>query len=587
MNDSTKIVNDLKEMLGKEDTRQTLVYLPIEKLFPHPDNPRKDLGDLTELTESIAKNGVMQNLTVIPNLDDTNDYNRMLDGKNDGPVEYSEAYRDHAIVHCFKKDYTIVIGHRRHAAAVQAGLKELPCVIADLDYPTQIATMLTENLQRADLTVYEQAQSFKQLTISCGMSAASIAKKTGFSETTVRRRLKMAELDQDILKSVSGRQLNMADFEKLDKIEDPKLRNNALKEIGTRNFANAVLNAEAEEKKRAKTAEMERTCNAAGFEKIAESKGNKTDKYERIGSCLYNAPSEDKINEFLALNRKLYYYVDRWGYLYIVAERDAAQEQKKKDTQQNEKMEREKACKLLEEAFERAFKLRFNFIKEYSESEAKKHIHDIIQLGFDCAEGIDPGLFYKLIGFTEEELEDCADLPTWEDCAEKGVTTYRALLFHVYSTTEDDAKNKCYESYSWSANYGKYTKSERLTNLYTALERLGYEMSDEEKALMDGSSELYYGNEPKPREKRTRFEALKAMSESERAAYIGDADTESGAFVEAIKRSGTAEGLAEKTESFFCPAAIADGECFDKDEECSNCITKWLNETYEEDADND
>ena len=503
MNESTQIVNDLKEMLGKDDARQTLVYLPIEKLFPHPDNPRKDLGDLTELAESIAKNGVMQNLTVIPNLDDTNDYNRMLDGKNDGPIEYSEAYRDHAIVHCFKKDYTIVIGHRRHAAAVQAGLKELPCVIADLDYPTQIATMLTENLQRADLTVYEQAQSFKQLTISCGMSAASIAKKTGFSETTVRRRLKMAELDQDILKSVSGRQINMADFEKLDKIEDPKLRNDALKEIGTRNFASAVLNAEQEEKKRAKIAEMERTCNGAGFEKIAESKGNKTDKYERIGSCLYNAPSEDKINKFLALNRKLYYYVDRWGYLYIVAERDPVQEQKAKDTQKNERMEREKHCNLLEEAFERAFKLRFDFIKEYSESEAKKHIHDIIQLGFDCADGIDPELFYKLIGFTDEELDGYTEGdPTWSDCIEKGVTTYRTLLFHIYSTTEDDAENRCYERYSGSANYGKYVGNKRLEALYTALGRLGYEMSDEEKALMNGSSELYYGNEPKPRAKK-------------------------------------------------------------------------------------
>ena len=77
------------------------------------------------------------------------------------------------------------------------------------------------------------------------------------------------------------------------------------------------------------------------------------------------------------------------------------------------------------------------------------------------------------------------------------------------------------------------------------------------------------------------------MSESERAAYIGDADTESGAFVQAIERCGTVEGLVEKTDSFFCPACIADGECFDKEEECSNCITKWLNEAYEEDTDND
>lgn len=43
-----------------------LVYIPIEQLYPHPDNPRKDLGDLTELADSIKANGVLQNLTVVP-----------------------------------------------------------------------------------------------------------------------------------------------------------------------------------------------------------------------------------------------------------------------------------------------------------------------------------------------------------------------------------------------------------------------------------------------------------------------------------------------------------------------------------------
>lgn len=495
-NNSTQMVEDLKRTFisdyvdAEETSRQTLVWLPVDKLFPHPDNPRKDLGDLTELADSIAKNGVMQNLTVIPNLDDTTAHEHMLDGT----TECSEEYRNHAILHCFKKDYTIVIGHRRYAAAVQAGLKELPCVIADLDYPTQLATMLTENLQRADLTVYEQAQSFKQLTIDCGMSAASIAKKTGFSETTVRRRLKMAELDQDILKSVSGRQISMSDFERLDSVEDIKLRNKALKEIGTSNFRNAVMNAEQEEKKQKRIAEVEKVCNDVGFEKISESAGSKTANYDRIGNCIYGVPSEEKISEYLALNRKLYYYVDRWGYLYIVAKKDAAQEQKKKDDAKNEKMEREKHCKLLEEAFERAFKLRFDFIKNFFESDAKKHLHDIIQLGFDCSNGNDAQLFFKLCGFTEKELDECDEFPTWTECIAKGVTSYRALLYQVYSTTEDDGRKKCYESYSWSSRYGQYVKNTYLDELYTALGRLGYEMSDEEKALMDGTSELYYGN---------------------------------------------------------------------------------------------
>ena len=92
-----------------------LVYLSIDKLIPHPKNPRKNLGDLTELSESIKVKGVMQNLTVVPGIDDT---------------------------------YNIIIGHRRHAASKLAGLTELPCVIECMSEAEQVATMLLENIQR-------------------------------------------------------------------------------------------------------------------------------------------------------------------------------------------------------------------------------------------------------------------------------------------------------------------------------------------------------------------------------------------------------------------------------------------------------
>lgn len=88
-----------------------IVMIHIDHLFPHPDNPRKDLGDLTELADSIRAKGVLQNLTVIPSL--TNN-----------------------------EHYIILIGHRRHAAAKLAGLKELPCAIVEMSYEDQLATML-------------------------------------------------------------------------------------------------------------------------------------------------------------------------------------------------------------------------------------------------------------------------------------------------------------------------------------------------------------------------------------------------------------------------------------------------------------
>lgn len=110
-------------------------YIPVKKLWQHPDNPRKDLGDVTELAESIKVNGVLQNLTVVPLIGE-------ITKKWDG-----ESYR-------------VIIGHRRLAAAKLAGLEELPCVVVEMSEREQLSTMLTENMQRSDLTVYEQAQGF-------------------------------------------------------------------------------------------------------------------------------------------------------------------------------------------------------------------------------------------------------------------------------------------------------------------------------------------------------------------------------------------------------------------------------------------
>ena len=122
-----------------------ITMIPICQLLHHPENPRKDLGDLTELAESIKQNGIMQNLTVV----------QVDDGL-----------------------YNVVIGNRRMAAAEMAGLEEVPCVISEMDYKTQVATMLMENMQRQDLTVFEQAQGF-QMMMDLGYTA------NGASLTTI------------------------------------------------------------------------------------------------------------------------------------------------------------------------------------------------------------------------------------------------------------------------------------------------------------------------------------------------------------------------------------------------------------------
>ena len=75
-------------------------YIPVKDIYPHPDNPRKDVGDVLELAASIKESGVLQNLTVVP-----------------APEVSAGGYR-------------VVIGHRRLAAAKQAGLETVPCVVS-------------------------------------------------------------------------------------------------------------------------------------------------------------------------------------------------------------------------------------------------------------------------------------------------------------------------------------------------------------------------------------------------------------------------------------------------------------------------
>lgn len=179
-----------------------IVMINVQNILPHPDNPRKELGDLTELAASIRENGILQNLTVVPNELCT---------------------------------YTAVIGHRRLAAAKLAEIDEVPCIISDMDYKTQVSTMLLENMQRSDLTVYEQAQGF-QMMLDLGETISGIVEKTGFSESTVRHRIKLTELDQELLAEKAAENINITDLIKIEEIKDPERKNTLLKAIGTNDF---------------------------------------------------------------------------------------------------------------------------------------------------------------------------------------------------------------------------------------------------------------------------------------------------------------------------------------------------------------
>lgn len=226
----------------EEKTYQSskIVMINMLNLSHHPENPRKNIGDITELTESIKKNGIMQNLTVIPATPKAKDYYC-----DDEVADYEKDPNKHM--------YRVIIGNRRMEAAKAAGIKELPCrIVTRIPFKTQLGIMLEENMQRTDLTIREQAEGF-QLMLDLGETIETIEKKTGFGETTIRHRLNIAKLDGKVIdKKEKEFQLSLKDLYALEQIKDMETRNKVLSEAtSSENLAKNIEWAKRDEKRAA------------------------------------------------------------------------------------------------------------------------------------------------------------------------------------------------------------------------------------------------------------------------------------------------------------------------------------------------
>lgn len=184
----------------------TLEDLPLSRVLPHGKNPRLELRDIPDLAASIKAQGVMEPLIVAP-----------LNGTQ----------------------YTIIAGHRRHAAAKEAGLLSVPCWIRDdLDTPDkQLAAMLVENTQRHDLTLLEEADAYAQLVAFPGWTQAKVAREIGRDEKTVASRVKIAKLPEKARAKVAAGQATLADAAALAEYSRNKADFKRLEAaFGTNNF---------------------------------------------------------------------------------------------------------------------------------------------------------------------------------------------------------------------------------------------------------------------------------------------------------------------------------------------------------------
>lgn len=128
------------------------------------------------------------------------------------------------------------------------------------------------------------------MMLDLGATVEEISKKSGFSQTTVRRRVKMMELDQEKLKEVSSRQLALGDFDQLAEIEDLKLRNKVLEDIGTAEFNSSLAKAKIAEETARRLPEVKKWLKDHGAKKISrqESYGSKYETFYVNGHfCSY------------------------------------------------------------------------------------------------------------------------------------------------------------------------------------------------------------------------------------------------------------------------------------------------------------
>lgn len=415
-----------------------IFHIGIGKLQPHPKNPRTNVGDVTELAESIKANGIFQNLTVVPGDNDT---------------------------------YTVVIGHRRLAAAKVAGLQELPCVISEMDKKTQVATMLSENIQRSSLTVIEEAKGF-QMMFDLGASMKEVVSKTGLSESTVRKRTKLLELDYDAVCEASERGATLQDFCAVNTLNDIKLRNDVLKDIGTPNFRASF--------EKAKTAEVINRNKPEIIEQLEKFavKTNTTDGLAFVDS--YYLFDEPEIIPIPADAGHLeYFYAENGHYIYLYKEKLKTLEEIKADKKADDIRFRRNELEELQVVY---YKCRIEFIRSCSEK--KKVISPVLNYMADlfCSEK-------GLIGYSEELIASLLGIDRDSDYEDNLRRKYRdnpefVMVCMIFSALERE--HLCY--FDTDATY---LSNVHLDKVYGFLCKLGYEMSDEEKLLQNGEHELF------------------------------------------------------------------------------------------------
>lgn len=432
-----------------------IIELNIDMLEHHPKNPRQDLGDLTELADSIREKGILQNLTVVPS--------------------------DHGT-------YYVVIGNRRLEAAKMAGMESLPCVISLMKEDEQQAVMLLENMQRNDLDPYEQAHGF-QMCLDLGMTEDDLKKQTGFSKKTIRHRLNLLKLDHDKFKKSVERGATLQDYIDLEQIEDEKKKDEVLESIGTKEFRyNLSLALENQKKEKLKFKVIEKLQSQGIMEEDERPEG-----YEYFKSLygVHDFKAFLKEDPFEDPEKYRFHASGNFIYLYKQVEK---QDKKPEVPVKKEPTEEEKAKSEIILKANAAYQTRLDFVKEKI-----KELSVDIQILSDLSAmymSINEDFIHMsyMVNFnknfeviTGNSAKDGIKKP---ETAKEMIRLLFALIYSNFELNDsDDLLEPVWRVNGW--NKYRSDQKEPLESYYQWLESFGYVASEEEKQIMFGTHHLY------------------------------------------------------------------------------------------------
>ena len=180
-----------------------LIMLKPSEIAASPDQPRKsfDEYELKRLSDSIRASGIIQPL----------------------------------IVRKTEEGYRLIAGERRLKAAIMAGLRRVPCVLHKIDDETAALYSLLENLQRSNLTVFEEAEGINRLISEYGISQSEAAARLGISQSSLSNKLRLLKLGESIKERISSARLTERHARALLRLPE-ELREEALDRIISEGF---------------------------------------------------------------------------------------------------------------------------------------------------------------------------------------------------------------------------------------------------------------------------------------------------------------------------------------------------------------